>query len=336
MSRHAAIVATGSYLPEIDVSNEELRERFAGTHPGAIDLYESDTGIRTRRYAPEGWSTSDLAVRAGLQALERAGLSPLDLDLVIVGTDTPDFLTPATSVVVQHKLGAQRAGTFDVACSCASFTTALSTGAALLAGNPGIGNVLVIGAYMMRRLASPDDPTIFFYGDGAGAVLLQASEVPGVRGTAFCADGSYAKHWGILSGGTAEPATEASVRERRTCVRVYRGYPPAVNRDGWPALVQQLCSSSGFAPGDIDLTIFTQVSRKTILGVMESLGLPLERTHLSMEKWGYTGSACIPMALHDAIEQRRVGPGSLLVLLGSGVGYNHAAVAVNLTDSLRC
>jgi 3-oxoacyl-[acyl-carrier-protein] synthase III len=124
MTRYAAIVSTGAYLPEIERSNATMRERFGEV----IDKFENSSGIRTRFYAPDNWATSDLACEAGKKALQNAGLKPEDLDLIILGTDSPDYITPATSVVVQHKLGAVNAGTFDVGCACASFPTGLNLG----------------------------------------------------------------------------------------------------------------------------------------------------------------------------------------------------------------
>jgi 3-oxoacyl-[acyl-carrier-protein] synthase III len=334
MSSHVAIRSTGMYVPEIEIPNDVFRARFAEAAPEYVDKMEASTGIATRWYAPESWATSDLAVRAARHALSRAGVSPEDVDLILVGTDSPDYMTPATSVVVQDKLGAKKAGTFDVGCACASFPTALAAANGLMMTNPWMKHVLVIGAYMMHKLADPQDTAMFFYGDGAGAALLGRSDTPGLLGSAFRADGAYAKHWGIYSGGTAEPATEASVRAGRTNVRVVEKYPPEVNDAGWPAVVQRLAETNGFALGDIDLVIFTQVRRRTIEKVMRSLDMPMERTHMIMDKWGYTGSACLPMALHDAIAQGRAKAGDLVVLVGSGVGHNQAGIAVRITDDL--
>jgi 3-oxoacyl-[acyl-carrier-protein] synthase-3 len=143
MQRHGDIVATGSYLPEIEVSNDVLRERFAAREglEDVVDKLAAATGIRRRWYAPDDWAASDLAVRAARDALDRAGRRPEDVDLLIVGTDSPDYTTPATSVVVQHKLGAKNAGTFDLGCACASFATGLATaaGAPLLNTTPNPG-----------------------------------------------------------------------------------------------------------------------------------------------------------------------------------------------------
>src|SRR5690242_9058436 len=165
MNRYANIVSTGRYLPEIEVPNSVLRDQLAHV-PDFVEKMEAATGIRKRWYAPEGWATSDVALPAARQALERAGRRPEEVDLIILGTDSPDYLTPATSVVLQHKLGARNAGTFDVGCACASFPTGLATAAGLIATNPGMRTVLVLGVCLMHRLADPRDPMIFFCRDG--------------------------------------------------------------------------------------------------------------------------------------------------------------------------
>lgn len=326
MNRFATIASTSCYLPEIEVTNDELRQRFAHI-PDFVDLMEASSGIRSRWHAPEDWATSDLALPAAKLALERAGLRPEGVDLIILGTDSPDYITPATSVVLQHKLGAVNAGTFGVGCACASFPTALASGAGWIATNPAIKTVLVVGAYLMHKLASPDDPMSFFYGDGAGAVVLVASDRPGFLGAAARAGGAYHKHWGIFSGGTYEPATQESVAAGRTTVKMLERYPPEINHEGWPKVVRMLAAGSGFPIADIDFILFTQVRKPSIDLVMADLGLPMEKTHTIMEGWGYTGSACLPMALDDALAKKKLHSGDRLVLVGSGVGYNQAAVA---------
>jgi 3-oxoacyl-[acyl-carrier-protein] synthase III len=326
MTRFASLVSTGCYLPEREISNDLLRRRFTDP-PDLVDKFEASTGIRRRWWAPDDWTTSDVAVRAARQALDNAGCAPGDVDLIILGTDSPDYITPATSVVVQEKLGAKNAGTFDVGCACASFPTGFAAAAGLIAANPSLRTVLVIGVYLMHKLAGDDDPTIFFYGDGAGAAVLVPADAPGFVNAAFQADGAYHPYWGIYSGGTAEPASEESVKAGRTRVKLVQRYPPEINHEGWPRLVRRLAEEGGFAVGEIDFAIFTQVRKPSVELVMADLGLPMERTHTVMEEWGYTGSACVPMALHDAREKGKIKPGDLVVLVGSGVGYNQAAVA---------
>jgi 3-oxoacyl-[acyl-carrier-protein] synthase-3 len=326
MTRYAQLLATGSYRPEIEVTNDALRERFAHA-PDFVDKMEASTGIRARWHAPDDWATSDLALEAARQALERAGRTPAEVDLIILGTDSPDYVTPATSVVVQHKLGARNAGTFDIGCACASFPTGIATAAGWIATNRSLRTVLVIGAYMMHKLADPEDPMVFFYGDGAGAAVLEPGNQPGFLAAAAQADGAYHRHWGVYAGGTFEPANAEAVREGRTQVRMLDRYPPEVNEQGWPRLVRRLAKDAGFGLQDIGLIVFTQVRKPTIELVMSELGLPMSRTHTIMEHTGYTGSACIGMALHDALERRKLQAGELVVLIGSGVGYNQAGVA---------
>ncbi len=332
MNRFAGIVASGRYLPEIEVSNDRLRERFAGREDldGFVDKMEESTGIKRRWYAPDDWASSDLAVRAARQALERAGREPEDVDLLILGTDSPDYVTPATSVVVQHKLGAKNAGTFDIGCACASFPTGLATAAGWIAANPSLETVLVIGVYMMRKLADPEDPMVFFYGDGAGAAVLEPAADPGFVTAAAQADGSYYAHWGIYAGGTAEPASVEAVEAGRTKVKLVERYPPEVNHEGWPRLARRMASQGGFELADVDLFIFTQVRKPSIDLVMEDLGVPVERAHTVMEDWGYTGSACLGMAFDDALAKGKAKAGDLVMFVGSGVGYNQAGAVFRL------
>jgi len=324
------IVGTGSFLPEIEVTNDDLRERFSATAPDFVDKMEMASGILKRWRAPEEWAASDLAQRAATEALLRAEKVATDVDLIILGTDSPDYLTPATSVVLQSKLGATNAGTFDIGCACASFPTALSVANGLMTSNASLRTVLVVGVYQMSKLARKDDPFLFFYGDGAGAAVLERTDAPGFIAAAFAADGSYHANWLIPAGGTVEPATVESVQSGRTAVTMVQRYPPEINNEGWPRLVRRLAESGGFAIDEIDMIIFTQVRKPTIEIVMRDLGLPLEKTHTIMEQSGYTGSACIPMALHDALQVKKIKPGHLVVLVGSGVGYNQAATAIRM------
>jgi 3-oxoacyl-[acyl-carrier-protein] synthase-3 len=162
------------------------------------------------------------------------------------------------------------------------------------------------------------------------SAVLVAGDHPGYLGAAFQADGSYARNWGILAGGTVEPASVEAVEAGRTTVRMAERYPPEVNHEGWPRLARRLADGAGFGLDEVALWIFTQVRKPSIELVMDHLGQPRERAHTVMEEWGYTGSACIPMALDDALDRGKAGPGDLVVLLGSGVGYNQAAAALRL------
>lgn len=329
--RYGTILSTGRYIPEIEISNETFKERMAKVSPdlpGVVDKFAESSGIRTRWYAPREWATSDLAVRAAQEAIQRAGIRPEQLDMILLGTDSPDYITPATSVVVQHKLGAVNAGTYDLGCACASFPTGVASACGLLAANPWMKYILVIGAYMMSKLADPNDITSFFYGDGAGAAVIGVSDKPGFISSTYLADGSYHAHWGIYSGGTFEPASVESVQAGRTQVRLLQRYPPEVNHEGWPKIARGLAEKGGFSLDNVDMVIFTQVRQPSIELVMQTLGMPLSKAHWVMDKWGYMGSACIPVALDDAIQLGKVKSGDLVMLVGSGVGYNQAGAAL--------
>ena len=329
--RYGTILSTGRYIPDIEVSNATFKEwmgKVSPALPGVVDKFEESSGILTRWYAPRAWATSDLAVRAAQDALERAGIRPEQLDMILLGTDSPDYITPATSVVVQYKLGAVNAGTYDLGCACASFPTGVASACGLIAANPWMKYILVIGAYMMSKLADPNDITSFFYGDGAGAAVIGVSDKPGFVSSTFLADGSYHAHWGIYSGGTFEPASVESVQAGRTKVRLVQRYPPEVNHEGWPKIVRGLAEKGNFSLDDVAMVIFTQVRKPSIDLVMETLGMPISKAHWVMDKWGYMGSACIPVCLDDAIRLGKIKSGDLVLLVGSGVGYNQAGAAL--------
>ncbi|QRN84568.1 ketoacyl-ACP synthase III (plasmid) [Chloroflexota bacterium] len=334
MERYANIIGTGRYVPKNEITNATFAEWMGEVSPKLADVvgkFEESSNIKTRFYADEGMATSDLAVEAAKAALEDAGIKPEDLDLIILGTDSPDYITPATSVVVQEKLGAKNAGTFDVGCACASFPTGLSLASGLIAANANLKYVLVIGAYMMHKLADyKHDVMAFFYGDGAGAAVLAPSDKPGFISSTFFADGAYYKHWGIYAGGTAEPATVENVQSGKSQVHLVTAFPPEVNNEGWPQRVREVAKNGGFEISDIDFVIFTQVRLTSIKLVMDELGLPIEKAHWIMDKWGYTGSACLPMAFDDARKLGKIKSGDLVVFIGSGVGYNQAGVAIRM------
>ena len=191
--------------------------------------------------------------------------------------------------------------------------------------------MLVVGVYMMHKLSDPNDPVTFFYGDGAGAAILEAGNLQGFIGAAFKADGSYASRWGIFAGGTFEPTSVEDVKAGRTQVRLVQPYPAEINEEGWPVLFKRLADENGFTAADVDQLILTQVRKPSIAVVAERCGVPVEKAHTIMEKYGYTGSACIGMALDDAIELGKIKRGDLVVMIGSGVGYNMAAVAFRMT-----
>lgn len=324
---YARIIGTGSYVPQKVLTNDDL-SRMIGED---IDEFVSQViGIKERHICSADESTADLAQAAGKRALESAGIKPEDLDLIILATDTPEHLSPATSVVVQDRMGAKTAGTFDVNCACAGFVTALDTASKYIVADSSYKNVLVIGAYAMSKYIDwQDKKTATLFADGAGAVVLQANnDGPGFLGSKLLADGSFSDYMGIYAGGTRMPVTAEVLDEGRwTKVRFARKYPPEVNIEGWPRIIRDVLVKCELKVEDISLFLFTQVNLSTIKEVMKTLDASMERTHTVMGKWGYTGSACIPMVLDDAAREGKLRRGDNLIMCASGGGLNMACVA---------
>ena len=183
MPRIAQIVSTARYLPKREVPNAELAARFAALgRPHVIDKLATSTGINRRFYAPENWVTSDLALAAAKEALKRAGRKPEDVDLVMIGATSPDYVAPNTAVVVQNKVGAKNAGTFDVDCACAAFPAQVAIAAGLLATNTAMKTILLVSVDMIHRLSDPTDPGVFLWGDGDGAAVMEAGDREGFIG----------------------------------------------------------------------------------------------------------------------------------------------------------
>ncbi len=332
MKRYAVIAGTGSYVPERVLTNADLSQMLGED----IDEFVSQiVGIKQRHIAAENESSADLAYQAALKALSSAAVAPSELDLIVLATDTPEYISPATSVVVQHRLGAASAGTFDINCACAGFVTALDTASKFITADENYNTVLVIGVYAMSKYIDwKDKKTCTIFADGAGAVVLKSSNRPGILSSKLVADGKYHDYMGILAGGTRMPIDERVLSEGRyNHVRFLQRYPPEVNIEGWPRIVRDVLDRAGYSLEDVDLFLFTQVNLSSIKAVMERLELPLTRTHTIMQKWGYTGSACIPMVLDDAVCTGRVKDGDLIVLCASGGGLNMAAATLRWVNS---
>ncbi len=326
MPRHAQIVATGRCVPDRVMTNAEF-EPLVGK---PVDEWlVAKVGIRERHVMADDQATSDLIVPAARQALDRAGITPEALDLIVVATDTPDYISPATASVVQAKLGAARAGTYDINCACAAWVTGLDAAARMIATDPEVNRVLVAGAYgMTKYLDWHDIYTATLFADGAGAVVLGAGDAPGFMAGKLAGAGEYHDALGIYSGGTYRPVTDASMAQYgRPRVQFVKKFPATFNSENWPALVREVCRKAGWAVDDVDFFLFTQLNLRTIEDVMARLGQPMAKTHWIMDKWGYTGSACIPMALDDAVEKGLLRPGMKVIFCATGGGMAMACNA---------
>ncbi len=327
MAREAVITGTGSYVPERVVTNAELSAILGDD----IDEFVSTTlGIRERRYCAANESTADLAAAAAERALKSAGVEASDLDLLIVATDTPEYISPATAPVVQARIGAWKAGAFDINSACAGFVTALDVAWKYIRADERYNRVLVVGAYAMSKFVDQHDKkTSTIFADGAGAVVLESSSTPGILASELFADGRLAPGMGVFAGGTAEPITEEVLREgRRNKLRFVTKYPKEVNEVGWPRIARSVLSRIGKTTNDVDQWLWTQVNLSTIRDVMATLGEPMEKAHTIMGKWGYTGAACLPMALDDAVAAGKLNAGDLILMTGSGAGLAMGSMAI--------
>jgi 3-oxoacyl-[acyl-carrier-protein] synthase-3 len=325
MTRNVQILSTGSYVPERVVTNAEVDALMGES---TDEWLIANVGIRERRWMSPEQVTSDLIVEASQKALVRAGLSAGDLDLIIVSTDTPDYLSPSTSVVVQAKLGADKAGCYDVNSACAGWVTALDQGAKYLMTEPTMKYVLVAGGYGMSRfLDFKDKKTANLFADGAGAVILGVGGEQGFLGSNLLAVGSFHDALGIYTGGTYRPCTPENVSQfGAPKVEFVKKFPKTFNTEYWPKLMQGALDKAGLTFDDVDHYFFTQLNLRTIEFMMDLLKQPIEKTHWVMDKWGYTGSPCVVMALDDAIAQGKgPKPGDVILFCASGGGITMAS-----------
>ncbi|MCA9948582.1 MAG: ketoacyl-ACP synthase III [Anaerolineales bacterium] len=323
MTRYAQIISTGRYVPEKMLPNSYFDEILGRD---VDEWLVTNVGIKERHVMAADETTSDLACHAANQALARATITPQELDLIILATDTPDYLSPATSTVLQHKIGAINAGTFDVNCACAGWVTALDTAARYIATDTTINHILVIGVYGMSRFVDySDHKTCTLFADGAGAVVVGAGVEPGFMAGKMVATGSFYDALGIYTGGVACPITPIEENSGIPRVQFVRKFPATFNSDHWPPLIMDTLAKANLGLDDIDFFLFTQLNLNTIKQMMALLGQPLAKTHWIMDKWGYTGSACIPMALDDALaSQKRPLPGDIILFCASGGGISMA------------
>jgi 3-oxoacyl-[acyl-carrier-protein] synthase-3 len=323
--RVAQILSTGSYVPERIVTNQEIDQIMGeSTSQWLVD----NVGIHERRWMADDQTTSDLIVEASRRALEKAGVSPEQLDLIIVSTDTPDYLSPSTAIVVQHKLGAVKAGSYDVNSACAGWVTALDQGARYLATEPSFKYVLVAGGYGMSRFLNfKDKKTANLFADGAGAALLGVGQEPGFLASNLFAKGEYHDALGIYCGGAFRPPTPQNIEcYGPPVVEFVRKFPKTFNTEYWPPLVKGALDKASLTFDDVDMYLWTQLNLRTIEYMMQLLNQPIEKTHWVMDKWGYTGSPCVVMALDDAINQGQgPKPGDNIVFCASGGGISMAA-----------
>jgi 3-oxoacyl-[acyl-carrier-protein] synthase-3 len=322
--RNAVIKSVGAYAPEKVIPNSYFNELLGED----VDTWlRENLTIKERRWCSENQATSDLAVEASKIALKRAKLRPEDIDLLIVSTDTPDYISPSTASVVQDKLKAVNAGTFDINTACAGFVTAIDTASKFIKADENYNNILVIGAYAMSKyLDLSDKKTVTLFADGAGAVVLSAEDTieRGYLGSQLHSEGQYNGWMGIYGGGTANPLTPEKVKAKDHLLKFVKKFPKEINPTTWTRMITEVTKKQNLSPKDVKHYFLTQININSIWETMDNLGVERERAHTVMDRFGYTGSACIPMALNDAYEKGELKEGDPIVFMGSGGGLAFA------------
>jgi 3-oxoacyl-[acyl-carrier-protein] synthase-3 len=325
VSIRAHITGWGKSVPPGVLTNEALAQMVDTSD----EWIRARTGIAERHIASDDETTSSMALQAARQALAVAGLKPSHLDLVIVATVTPDYLFPATACLVQDALGATHAAAFDLSAGCTGFIYGLSLAASLISSGA-YRNTLVIGAETLSRIVDwKDRATCVLFGDGAGAVVLQAKEANGgILSTVLGSDGSGSNLLYLPAGGSREPASHHSVAERQHYLRM-RGqevFRFAVR--SMSTATRQVLEMADLTLSDLKLVIPHQANQRIIEASTRSLGLPPEVVFSNLERYGNTSAASIPIALCEAVDEGRVKQNDLVVCVGFGAGLTWGAAAV--------
>ncbi len=324
-ARYARIVGWGRAVPSRVVTNHDLAKMVDTSD----EWIRARTGIVERRMVGPTDTASSLGTRAALSALESANVDPADVDLVIVATISPDYVMPATASLIQHAIGASRAGAFDMNAGCAGFVYALSVGTSLIASGAQ-QTVVVVGAEAItREIDFTDRSTCVLFGDGAGALVLQASSEPaGVLSSALGSDGSGADALIVPAGGSCLPASVETVEARKHFLKmkgneVYRFAVSAMTQASRDAM-----AGAGLGPTDIDLFVPHQANLRIIQSAARNLKLPPEKVFVNVDRYGNTSAASIPIALSEAVDQDRLHQGDRVVVVGFGAGLSWAASVV--------
>jgi len=322
--RPTRIASLATYVPPRILTNADL-EKLVDTNN---DWIMQRVGIRERHIAEPGIATSDLGKEAALAAIERAGITPDDIGVIITGTVTPDMMFPSTACLIQHKIGAHHAWGFDLSAACSAFTYSLTTASQLVASGAH-DHALVVGADVMSSIIDyKDRATCVLFGDGAGAGVVSAAkdgegtildfehEIDGSGGDALC----------MPAGGSLRPPSHETVERRMHYVKQdgRAVFKFAVRKT--EEIARRILSRNGLDPSDLDLFISHQANRRIIESALEKLGLGPEKTLINIDKFGNTTAATIPLALNDAVCTGRLKKGDLVLLASVGAGFTVGAV----------
>ncbi len=323
--KRARIASVGCYVPERILTNADL-EKIVDT---SDEWIRTRTGIRERHVVEPGTPASELALKAARQALERAGVTPDELDLIIVATITPDMIFPATACILQDKLGANHAWGFDLSGACSGFVYALTVGTQFVVSGAH-QKVLVVGADVMSAITDYSErATCVLFGDGAGAVLLDAApDDTGILDFYHEADGSGAPLLTMPAGGSLMPPTHETIDKK---LHYLKQDGQAVFKYAVRKMVEApklLLDRQGLAPEQIDLFVAHQANGRIIDAVGERLGLPASHVLKNVDRYGNTTAATIPLALGTALDEKRLKKGHLVVLASVGAGFTVGSMLI--------
>ncbi len=319
--KFAKIIGTGSYSPDKVLTNFDF-EKIVDT---SDEWIRTRTGIVERHIAEPEIASSDMAYEASLQALDYSGIHPNEIDAIIVGTVTPDYLFPSTACILQSKLKAKRAHAFDILAGCSGFLYSLHIANGLIKSGSA-KTILAIGSETLSRIVDYEDrSTCILFGDGAGAAVVQSSSEPGILSSLLGSDGNQWELLYLPAGGSKKPATIESVKNKEHFVRMK-------GNDVFKVAVKSLESASieaiekaGLTPEDIDLFIPHQANYRIIEAVRKRLNMPEEKVYINVDRYGNTSSASVPIALDEALRKKLIHPGDTVLFSVFGAGFTWGA-----------
>jgi 3-oxoacyl-[acyl-carrier-protein] synthase-3 len=326
VTRPVRISGLSTYVPPRVLTNADLEKMVETSDEWILQR----TGIRERHIVDPGVATSDLAAEAARGAMAQAGVSPLEIGFIVVGTTTPDTIFPSTACILQHKIGATNAWGFDLGAACSGFTYSLTVGMQMVATGA-VEHALVVGADVMSSIIDyTDRATCVLFGDGAGAVVLSAAREgePAIIGFSHQIDGSGGPALCMPAGGSRMPASHETVDNRMHYVKQdgQAVFKFAVRKT--EEFCQRVLAQHRIDPAEIDLFVSHQANKRIIQAAAERLGLPECKVVINLERYGNTTAATIPLALADAVKDKRVKKGDLVLVTSVGAGFTVGAVVL--------
>lgn len=323
--KRVKIIGTGIYVPKNKVTNFDIEKKIGEP---INEFVSQKIGIIQRYFADPEETTASMAVEAAKNALTTANIKPQEIDLIIVSTDTPEYLSPSTAAKVQYLLNAKNAGFFDINSACSGFVIGLDLASKNIILDPNINTVLVIGSYNMSKFLDwKDKKTVSIFADGAGAFVLKGISENGHLGrlsSKYLGKGEFYDYMGIYAGGTFKLVTKEILNDPNSLykVRFVKKFGPEHNINHWPILVKEALKEANLTTKDVKHYIFTQINLNATKIVMDQLNEPFEKTTTIMADYGYTGSACIPMAFHIYLQKNSLQEGDVIVFCASGGGLS--------------